>query len=825
MFLTKFPPILLLIASVTFLVAANSLPASSPRELARRNAELASPAFGEMHRWLHEVALPKIDPQTNLFRATGDSWNYRDTAADCYPFLAWAAYFTDKEAFEGPVLEVLRAEVKLCSHHGPIPVNYDLRSSAKEINQPYDSVVFGASEYMKDGLVAVVEAAGPGEWLDRMRAIADELWRRANIETPYGKLVSSNLEVNGDLMQVLVRLFGLTGDQQYLECARRIADYYLNDPAFVPRHLDDHGCELIGGLGLLQGVESTVAPEREKRYRPLIKKMLDTILERGLNSDGLMLDTLADTPGPHDDKPLTDNWGYNYVSFYCYYLVTGDSKYRDAIQVPLKNLVKPKYHLYPWEGTNIDGFADSIEGALYLLSVLPVEEGIKWADREVAETLIGKPISGTSKFECNAIRTVILYALSKTQGIHVPEWRDDLRLGAARDGEGVVVFIGARSTWEGELLFDVPRHNVWFSFKHDWPRINYLPEYFTVSPEGTYSIEIAPGTPRAATGKQLREGLPVRLSAGEELFITVKPATTQATQPEPSRETKRDEQSRGRRPDLPPDIEQIEDIVYGTGGSRELHLDVIRPKTEPPSPIPVVVWVHGGGWLGGSRKGGPALFLASHGYFVAGIEYRLSHEAKFPAQIEDCKCAVRYLRAHARRYNIDPQRIGAWGPSAGGHLVALLGTSGGIEELEGNGGWQEQVSRVQAVCDWFGPTDFTKMGGSHDDVNSPECQLVGGSLADKADVVRAANPITYITPDDPPFLIMHGEDDTTVPVNQSELLYDALKKAGVEATFVRVKNAGHGFGQRPGGRATEPSREEIHRQVVEFFDKHLKARP
>ncbi|MDP2894930.1 MAG: alpha/beta hydrolase [bacterium] len=273
-----------------------------------------------------------------------------------------------------------------------------------------------------------------------------------------------------------------------------------------------------------------------------------------------------------------------------------------------------------------------------------------------------------------------------------------------------------------------------------------------------------------------------------------------------------------RAPPATQTVERIEDVVFGTGGGRELRLDIIRLKEPAKSPMPVVVWVHGGAWLGGSRKGGPATILAGQGYFVASVEYRLSQEAKFPAQVEDCKCAIRHLRAHAKKYNIDPDRIGCWGLSAGGHLVALLGTSGGVKELEGKGGWQDQSSRVQAVCDWFGPTDFPKMGGSHNDINSPECQLIGGSYTEKADVVRAANPITHVTADDPPFLIMHGENDNTVPIGQSELLDEALKKAGVEVTFVRVKNAGHGFG----GAGTEPSREEIQKQIIAFFDKHLK---
>ncbi len=511
-------------ATLLFSFAFDQVAGASPIDVARQNAALAGPAFSEMHRWLREVALPRIDSKTGLFRATGASWNYRDTAADCYPFFGWAAYFTYRDVFEGPFRDALHAETKLCSHHGAIPVNYDFRESAIDTKQKYDEVVFGASEYMKDGLVAVVEASGPGEWLDRMRAIADDLWSRATVETPYGKLVSTNLEVNGDHMQVLMRLFGLTGERRYLEYAQRIADYYLNDPKFVPRHLDDHGCELIGGLGLLQGVESVVDPAVEKRRRPLVKKMLDTILERGLNSDGLMLHTLSNRPGPHDDKDLTDNWGYNYVSFYCYYLVTGDTKYRDVIRTPLVSLAKPKYHLYPWEGTNIDGHADSIEGALYLLSVMPVEEGVKWADREVADALIGTPIPGTSKFECNAIRTVTLYALSKTQGVHVTKWRDDLKLGAARDGDGAVVVVSAEQPWDGRLVFDIPRHKVWLNFSHDWPRINYLPEYFTVDPDGRYVVKAGSAAPATVTGGSLRQGFPVRLAASEELVITVAPS-------------------------------------------------------------------------------------------------------------------------------------------------------------------------------------------------------------------------------------------------------------------------------------------------------------
>jgi len=278
------------------------------------------------------------------------------------------------------------------------------------------------------------------------------------------------------------------------------------------------------------------------------------------------------------------------------------------------------------------------------------------------------------------------------------------------------------------------------------------------------------------------------------------------------------------QPPLPSDLEEIRDVVFGTGGGRPLKLNILRPRTAPKTPMPVVVWVHGGAWRAGSKEGRRTLALAKRGYFTVSIEYRLSQEARFPAQIEDCKCAIRWLRAHAKDYNIDPGRIGAWGASAGGHLVALLGTTGDVKELEGQGGWQDQSSRVQAVCDFFGPTDFTRMneGGSHmdhDAPNSPESQLVGGPIQESKEACRKANPITYVTPDDPPFLIVHGEADRTVPINQSEFLYEALKKAGVDVTFVRVKRGGHGFRGE-----TDPSPERIEQLVIEFFDKHLRRK-
>lgn len=285
------------------------------------------------------------------------------------------------------------------------------------------------------------------------------------------------------------------------------------------------------------------------------------------------------------------------------------------------------------------------------------------------------------------------------------------------------------------------------------------------------------------------------------------------------------QQSQGFTP--PPDLEYKPDVVFATINGRALHMDILYPKQPPLVPMPALVWIHGGAWRGGSYKTpGQFVFLARAGYFCASIEYRLSQEAIFPAQIHDCKAAIRYLRAHAAEYRLNPEKIGVWGGSAGGHLAALLGTSGGVSELEGNvGGHLEHSSAVQCVVDLFGPSDMTTMisdRGERIMIDpktgwGPEESLLGGPIEERGELARMASPIAYVDKNDPPFLIIHGELDKTVPIVQSEKLAQRLEAAGVECTFIRVKNAGHGFGPN-----CEPSFAQIQQLILEFFNKHLK---
>jgi acetyl esterase/lipase len=266
-----------------------------------------------------------------------------------------------------------------------------------------------------------------------------------------------------------------------------------------------------------------------------------------------------------------------------------------------------------------------------------------------------------------------------------------------------------------------------------------------------------------------------------------------------------------------PDITRIlRDLEYVPGGHERQKLDLyLPPQGEGSAPLPLIVWVHGGAWLEGNKNSCPAAQLLKDGFAAASINYRLSQHAIFPAQIEDCKAAIRFLRANAGQYNIDPNRIGVWGASAGGHLVALLGTTGDVNDFD-KGPNLQVSSKVQAVCDFFGPTDFTKMSAfessmDHDAPDAPEAKLVGGAVQENKEACKRADPITYISKDDPPFLICHGDKDNLVPHNQSVLLDEALKKAGVEVTFHTVEGGRHGF--------RDP---EVDKMVLEFFTKHLK---
>jgi acetyl esterase/lipase len=270
------------------------------------------------------------------------------------------------------------------------------------------------------------------------------------------------------------------------------------------------------------------------------------------------------------------------------------------------------------------------------------------------------------------------------------------------------------------------------------------------------------------------------------------------------------------------------DLAYATLSETQ-KLDLYLPTTGGEA-FPLVIMVHGGGFMLGDKASGMGLTgvdqLLANGYAVASINYRLSGEAQYPAQIYDAKAAVRFLRANASTYNLNPDRFGAWGASAGGNLVSLLGTTCGVTELEGADlGNAEQSSCVQAVVDWFGPIDFLKMqeqfegtdcSANTNDASSPESKLVGAPIQTVPEKVALTNPMNYITPDDAPFFIQNGTADCNIPPAQNKDLADALTAViGTEkVTYVSLEGAGHGGSQFETAENVQ--------LVIGFLDQYLK---
>ena len=269
----------------------------------------------------------------------------------------------------------------------------------------------------------------------------------------------------------------------------------------------------------------------------------------------------------------------------------------------------------------------------------------------------------------------------------------------------------------------------------------------------------------------------------------------------------------------------IEDnITYGKAGDTELKLDLARPQGE--GPFPAIVFIHGGGWSGGNRQAyrGQIQEAAKRGYVAATISYRLMQfdQAKketttatpiFPAQIHDAKAAIRWVRAYAEQYQVDPDRIGVTGASAGGHLSLLVGLTDRASNLEGDSGNPDQSSRVQAVVNVFGPTDMASCY-EKSSVAWIFRLFLGGTPDEAAERYKAASPLTYVSKDDPPVLTLHGDMDALVPVEQARMLDDRMKAVGVPHTLMIFEGQGHGFGGEHGKKAADAT--------WAFFDQHLK---
>lgn len=263
------------------------------------------------------------------------------------------------------------------------------------------------------------------------------------------------------------------------------------------------------------------------------------------------------------------------------------------------------------------------------------------------------------------------------------------------------------------------------------------------------------------------------------------------------------------------DIVVQRDLAFAKPDDTELRLDLAMPKLGD-GPFPAVVFLHGEGWRAGNRQQMSHFIegMARLGYVGVTVDYRLVPGARFPAQVEDCKAAIRWLRAHAALYRVRADRIGVVGFSAGGHLAAMLGVAGTQDGLEGSGGNAGQSSRVQAVVSFFGPTDFSTRDWPADLEREVIVPFLGGTFADQPAAYRRASPISYVSAQAPPFLFFHGTEDKLVPVDQSRRLAERLTQAGVPARVIALEGEGHGFGDAGNQRSMQ--------QMLDFLAERLK---
>ncbi len=262
-----------------------------------------------------------------------------------------------------------------------------------------------------------------------------------------------------------------------------------------------------------------------------------------------------------------------------------------------------------------------------------------------------------------------------------------------------------------------------------------------------------------------------------------------------------------------PEIEFRPDVEYGTGGDQKLTLHAALPKDDQ-SARPALVFIHGGGWAGGNKNDlkEAAREAAKKGYVAVSVGYRLAPKDPFPAQVEDVKCAVRWMRAHADELKLDPKRIGAIGFSAGAHLSMMLGVMDKDDGLEGEGGWQDQSSKVQAVVAYFGPTDFL---GEYPPVSQDIVrQFIGGTKSEKTAEYKRASPITYVNAGDAPMLLFQGTSDILVPYEQAYFMAKALSDAKVPGRVELILGAGHGWGG--------PDLDHTRAETDTFFSRWLK---
>lgn len=525
----------LLTAALAVLAVPQAPPAAPPFDPALlaeadRNADFAAEALARCRRYA-AAWLALADPASGLIPTnTGggrDLWTAANSGADNYPFLVLTAALTDRALLEGPLLAMLETERRLTTRAEGLPDDWSFaRQDFRHAEPDPHRLLFGASEYVKDGLLPLTEWLGPSPWRERMLELVDAIV--ASTAWP-----GDDIEIHGEMLQTLSRVYWMTGERRYLERALELGDRYLLGPGHPTRgerpvRLRDHGCEVLSGLCELYVTLRHAEPARAEQYRAPLHEMLDRLLEIGRNEDGLFADQVDPRSGERrlfgPGARATDTFGYTLNGYHAVWLVDGTEAYREAVRTALGALWRG-YRSHPWEGSSADGYADAIEGALNLHNREPIASCARWIDSETRVLWSKQRADGLIEGwhgDGNFARTSLMVALWKSQGTSVQPWREDLRLGAARDGARLVLRLRAAEPWRGALLLDRPRHRDFLHLPLDWPRINQFPEWWVAESGRRYRVHGLDGAAvRDLDGAELIAGLPLALAAGEARTIVV----------------------------------------------------------------------------------------------------------------------------------------------------------------------------------------------------------------------------------------------------------------------------------------------------------------
>lgn len=502
----------------------------------------------------------RLDPETGLLPKGLDAdehlWDYADAGADLYPHLLIAARFLSPGAVE-PLTGVIPAEDALSGAGLPRNIDLDTNVADPRIRDR----MYGAVEYAKDGLLPLTERLGAGPWFGRLEEIAQAVDDARDVQTRFGPIPSEEGEVNGQALQVLVRLYWATGDARYRVAAERIARAYLDLalPAtdWVPTRswdferertttstaqLRDHGNEVIAGLVEYHVIETALGLPAAGEHRIAVRRMLDRLLDVGRRPGGLWESAIDIKTGARLKDTLSDNWGYLYAAYLTQALIEerwsgGDARvaerYRAAAVEGLH--AASALEFYPWQGDEQDGYADTIESALYLLNRLDVPVAARWVDRQAGTLFGAQDEHGTVEhgyLDGNFVRTSLLYAAWQSAGVRLDPWVPAMAVGAVRDGECATVVVSAGRAWQGRLVFDRPRHALHLHLPVNYPRLNEWPEWFTVDQGAHYRlVDGVTGEERLVEGAELGAGLPLTLAAGSERVLSVCPAGDQPSSP------------------------------------------------------------------------------------------------------------------------------------------------------------------------------------------------------------------------------------------------------------------------------------------------------